>query len=130
MSETRHMSRKAEREAWSAFVQGREVKTNKYGVAPKAERGKYASKYEAEVAGKLATWQRIGAITDLQEQVAIVLVPGNGRVKPIKYIADFVYLDAKDGTKHVVDAKGCKTAIYRLKKKLAALLLGIEIEEV
>ena len=120
------LSQKAEREAWTAFVEGREAKPqSKYG---NEKSGKYASKHESETAGKLATWQRMGAIWDLQEQVPIILIPGNGRVRPIKYIADFTYQD-KDGL-HVIDAKGFKTQVYRLKKKMASLLLGISIEDV
>jgi hypothetical protein len=120
------MSQKAERAAWTEFVTGeKSAKPSKYG---NEKCGAYDSKYEAEVAGKLATWQRMGVIHDLKEQVPIVLIPGNGRVRPITYIADFTYED-KDGL-HVLDAKGFKTQIYRLKKKMAALLLGIQIEEV
>lgn len=123
---SRRMSQKAEREAWTALVEGREAKKQpKYG---NERSGAYDSKYEAEVAGKLATWQRMGVIHNLKEQVPIVLIPGNGRVKPITYIADFTYED-KDGL-HILDAKGFKTQVFRLKKKMAALLLGIQIEEV
>jgi hypothetical protein len=57
-----------------------------------------------------------------------VLVPGDGKLRPIIYIADFYYTDL-DGTPHVVDAKGFKTQVYRLKKRMAALLLNITIEE-
>ena len=35
----------------------------------------------------------------------------------------------RTGKRRVFDAKGYKTQIYRLKKRMAALLLGIEIEE-
>lgn len=124
----RHMSQKAEREAWTAFVEGREVKKqSKYGN----ERcGDYDSKHEAGVAGKLATWQRMGAISELREQVPIVLIPSKGKLRAITYVADFTYIDAKDGKLHVLDAKGFKTQVYRMKKKMAAILLDIEIEEV
>jgi len=57
------------------------------------------------------------------------LVPGNGKLAPIYYVADFTYIDT-EGNMYVLDAKGFKPAIYRLKKRMAALLLGIEIEEV
>ena len=36
----------------------------------------------------------------------------------------------KGGKLHVVDAKGVKTDVYKLKKKLMRSLKGIEIEEV
>jgi Protein of unknown function (DUF1064) len=124
------MRRAQEREAWTAFVEGREAaKQNKYGVAPKEERGKYASKHEAIVAGELAALQRAGKIKELREQVRIVLMPKNGKLRAITYIADFQYRDL-DGMLHTLDAKGYKTPVYRLKKKVAAHMLGLEIEEV
>ena len=119
----------SQREAWTAFVEGREAtKENKYHVAPKDERGKYASKHEMQVAGDLAALERAGKIRELREQVHIVLVPKNGKLREIAYIADFTYFD--DDGYHVLDAKGFKTQVYRLKKKLAAHLLGLTIEEV
>ncbi len=122
--------RHGEREAWTAFVEGREsAPTNKYG----AERaGKYASKHEAEVAANFAALASRGHITDLKEQDRIVLVPGDGKLRPIVYVADFTYLDG-NGIRHVVDAKSGYTAkmpVYRLKKRLLKLLHGVDIEEV
>jgi Protein of unknown function (DUF1064) len=122
--------RRGEREAWTAYVEGRQAAAaNKYGVAPKWERGKYASKHEAAVAASLAALATAGKIRELREQHPIVLVPGDGKLRPIKYIADFTYIDL-EGRLHILDAKGFKTQVYRLKKRLAALLLHIEIEEV
>jgi hypothetical protein len=119
--------RRGEREAWTAFFEGREAsKGNKYSAE---HSGKYASKREAAYAVKLDSLQRAGVIRELREQHRIVLVPGDGKLRPIVYIADFTYIDA-DGQFHVVDAKGFKTPVYRLKKRMAALLLHIEIEEV
>ena len=120
---------KAEREAWSKHFGDQAASYNKYGVAPKEERGKYASKHEATVAGNLAALERGGKIKDLQEQVRVVLVPKNGKLRSIVWVADFVYTDP-NGDKHYLDAKGVKTTIYRLKKTLAGHMLGITIEEV
>jgi len=123
--------RKQEREMWTAFVQGDggEAKVNKYG----AERtGKYPSKHEAEVAANLAALERAGKIRNLKEQVRIVLVPGDGKLRPIVYVADFTW-ESLDGAFHVVDAKSSYTAkmpVYRLKKRLLKLLHGVDIEEV
>jgi len=57
------------------------------------------------------------------------LVPKNGKLRAITYIADFQYKD-RDGLTYTLDAKGFKTPVYRLKKKLAFHLLGLTIEEV
>ena len=74
-----------------------------------------------------------GEITDLELQVKYELQPRftavNGKViRPITYIADFVYKD-KDGKTVIVDVKGFRTDVYRLKKKLM-LYKGYDIIEV
>ena len=120
---------KAEREAWTRYVDGGEAKVNKYS----AERtGKYASRHEAEAASKFAALARAGIITELEEQARITLVPGDGKLRPVVYVADFRYRD-RDGNLHIVDAKSSFTAklpVYRLKKRLLKLLHGVDIEEV
>jgi hypothetical protein len=118
--------RRGEREAWTRFIDGGEAKKeNKYG----AERsGKYASKHEADVAGKLATLERLGVISELKEQVSFTLVEGVGRIRPIKYVADFTYIE--QGSLVIADAKGyLKNPVYRLKKKLMKLLHDLDILE-
>lgn len=120
------LSLKAERAAWTAHITGEKPKANKYG---NERTGDFVSKLEADTATKLYALESCGQITDLQMQVPITLVEGKDGVARIVYVADFVYKD-KDGAQHVVDAKGVKTAVYRLKKRMAALLKGIVIEEV
>ena len=110
-------------------MDGGEAKVNKYS----AERtGKYASRHEAEAASKFAALARAGIITELEEQARITLVPGDGKLRPVVYVADFRYRD-RDGNLHIVDAKSSFTAklpVYRLKKRLLKLLHGVDIEEV
>jgi hypothetical protein len=119
------MSRKAERDAWTAFVDGKEQeKRSKYGAV---RSGKYASKHEEQVARNLWVLADRGTIQDLKEQVKFVLVAGDGKLRPIVYIADFSWVE--DGASVVADAKGFKTPVYRLKKRMMKLLLGIEIRE-
>ncbi len=74
-----------------------------------------------------------GDITDLELQVKFEIQPRfkavNGHIiRPITYIADFVYKD-KDGQTVIVDVKGYKTEVYKLKKKLM-LYQGYNIIEV
>lgn len=124
------MTRRAERDAWTAHLTGEKPqKANKYRTAPKEERGGYASKHEMEVAAGLHALQRSGEIFNLQEQVRFELIPKNERFGATVYIADFVYTD-KGGMLHVLDAKGVKTAVYQLKKKLLWNVHQIVIEEV
>jgi hypothetical protein len=117
------------REAWTAFVEGREeTKAPKYG---NERQGKYASKREAMYAASFAALADRRIITDLQEQVPFIIIPKDGKLRAIKYIADFVYRD-KDGL-HVVDVKGgeaTKTQLYRLKRRLMRQVHGITIEEI
>lgn len=74
-----------------------------------------------------------GEITDLELQVKFEIQPRfkavNGHIiRPIIYLADFVYKD-KDGKTVIVDVKGYKTDVYKLKKKLM-LYKGYDIVEV
>lgn len=50
-------------------------------------------------------------------------------VKICKYIADFKVL-YKDGHTEIVDVKGFKTDVYRLKKKLVEAQYGIIVKEI
>ena len=77
--------------------------------------------------------ERAGIISDLTRQVRFELIPAvkeGGKVKQraTSYIADFVY---KQGGQQIVeDAKGVRTEVYKLKKKLMLWRYGIEIKEV
>ena len=48
--------------------------------------------------------------------------------RSIKYVADFVY--SRNGLTVVEDAKGVRTPVYRLKKRMMAEKYGIQIREV
>lgn len=97
----------------------------------------FDSKKEANRWRELQILERSGKIWDLCRQVKYQLIPAqyryiNGKERCVErasdYCADFVYKDAKG--LHVEDAKGMKTDIYRLKKKLMLYVHDITIEEV
>lgn len=90
--------------------------------------GKYASRKEAAYAAKLLLWLKIGEIQNFQEQVRFELIPKDALGPEVIYIADFVYDDRRGH--HVVDVKGFKTPVYKLKRRLMWMLHGIKIEEV
>ena len=74
-----------------------------------------------------------GEISDLRRQVPIEIQPAFTDIvgvehKSINYLADFIYKDL-GGVEHIVDVKGFKTDVYKLKKKLLAYR-GVIIEEV
>ncbi|HUN85748.1 MAG TPA: DUF1064 domain-containing protein [Terracidiphilus sp.] len=121
----RHES-KAERELWTAAIEGRPAKRpHKYHAEPS---GKFASRREADIAGRLVALESRGLISDLRFQVSFTLVEGRGKLQPIRYVADFTW-KTPDGREHIGDAKGYQTRVYLLKKKLMLLLHGLSIEE-
>lgn len=83
---------------------------------------------------KLKLLQKSGVIKDLELQKEYLLQEKfkiNGKTRrEITYRADFSYISIEDDKLHVVDVKGFRTEIYRLKKKLFEYKYGIEIEEV
>ena len=92
----------------------------------------FDSKKEANYYTKLKILRDAGKITDLKLQKKFVLQDKftlNGKTyRAITYVADFVYKDDKG--MHVVDTKGYRTQVYKIKKKLFMKRFGIEIEEV
>ena len=123
------------------------VKTgSKYGSRKVVVEGiEFDSKKEANRYRELRVLQAAGRISDLQLQVPFELIPaqrepdtygvrgGLRRGKLLEhsvvYYADFVYID-EHGNKIVEDAKGVKTDVYRIKKKLMLYVHGIKIKEV
>ena len=94
---------------------------------------KFDSKRELEYYLILKDKLKKGEIFRLQRQVKINIQPPfttatGEKIQAINYLADFVYLD-KEGKTHLVDVKGFKTDVYKLKKKLLAYR-GFYIEEV
>ena len=95
----------------------------------------FASMHEANRYAELKLLERAGLIHDLQLQRVYTLIgpqkdkAGNIIERPLKYIADFVYKDA-DGETVVEDAKGMRTDVYRIKRKLMLSIYGIRIKEV
>lgn len=55
--------------------------------------------------------------------------PAGEKIKAITYLADFYFFDIVSNSWRVIDVKGYKTDVYKLKKKLLAYK-GIYIEEV
>ena len=98
-------------------------KRGKYGN--KRENG-FDSRREARRHEQLLLLEKARDIADLKRQVPFRLEV-NGELV-CTYKADFTYI--KKGVLVVEDAKGCKTPVYRLKKKLMRAVHGIEISEV
>lgn len=96
---------------------------NKYGNQSCEVDGiRFSSQLEARYYQRLKLLQRIGEVTDIKLQEPYILqpayeLPDGTKVREIKYVADFV-VSFSDGRKQVVDTKGMRTPIYKLKKKM------------
>lgn len=82
----------------------------------------FDSRAEMHRYAELRMLERVGLIRDLALQPEFILQEGyvheGKKIQPIKYFADFSYLDTKTNTRIVEDCKGMKTEIYNLKKKM------------
>lgn len=94
---------------------------------------KFDSKREAQRYRELKLLESAGLVSGIELQVPYELVPDmvfDGRkVQGVRYIADFRYTD-ENGQTVVEDAKGMRTAVYTIKKKLMMWRYGIKIREV
>ena len=86
---------------------------------------KFDSKKEMNRYRQLKLLEDVKVINDLQVHVWYSLTVND--IKVCDYEADFTYY--MDGMFVVEDAKGFRTAIYRLKKKLMYAIHGITIKE-
>lgn len=94
----------------------------------------FDSKKEYEYYLILKDRERRGEISDLERQKTFIIqeafVSKTGeKIRAITYKADFTYYDRTLKDWKVIDVKGMKTEVYKLKKKLLAYR-GVIIEEV
>ena len=101
------------------------VKTNKYhAVKETVGKLKFDSKKEKMRFDELLLMEQSGEIRNLKLQHDFTLqeaftTTDGERVRAIRYRADFTYYDSA-GNWIIEDAKGMKTDIYKLKKKMMA----------
>lgn len=104
---------------------------------------KFASKKEAMRWKTLVGMQHLGIISDLRRQQTFYLSeqgrrnPETGKaIIPIKYVADFAYIDTETGKTIVEDVKGYRDPsdaayrIFRIKQKLMFDKFGIWVKEI
>ena len=111
---------------------------NKYGAkkVTTVDGEKFDSQKEHQRYVILKLMERAGKIKDLKRQVKFVLIPAqrdaSGKLleRECSYVADFVYYDYALRREVVEDAKGMKTDVYKIKKKLMLYVHGISIVEV
>lgn len=111
----------------------------------------FDSKREYNRYCELKLLEKAGEISNLRRQVKFVLIPAQyektterytrgknkgelkqGRLieRECAYIADFVYIDNKEGKKVVEDTKGMRTKDYVIKRKLMLKNYGVRIKEI
>lgn len=90
---------------------------------------KFASKREARRYSELKLLEKAGKITDIELQPVFILHAEGGK-RVCEYRADFSYWDQEKDCKVVEDAKGFRTAVYKLKRDWLMAEYGIEIREV
>lgn len=93
----------------------------------------FASKREAQRYLELKILEKAGEISNLELQKRFELIPSqriDGKVveRPCYYVCDFAYCEG--GNQVIEDAKGMKTEVYKIKKKLMLYKYGIAIKEV
>lgn len=94
----------------------------------------FDSKKECNYFYKLKLMEKTEMIKDLKRQVPFELIPtykiNNRTVRKMQYIADFTYITTNDNKLHIVDTKGYRTEVYKLKKKIFEYKYKMEIEEI
>lgn len=106
----------------------KQPKKNKYNAVKTEVDGiVFDSRKEAQRYKELKLLEQVGEITNLHLQVPYELIAKSKYGMPMRYIADFVY--ESNGQVIVEDAKGVKTAVYRIKRRMMAEKYGIEIKE-
>lgn|SRR3990167_2970855 len=89
----------------------------------------FDSKREADRYLILLSMEQAGEIKQLELQPKFPLLVKTGKAVGF-YKADFQYFDVSKKEWVVEDAKGVRTAVYRLKKKIVEEVHGIKIVEV
>lgn len=108
---------------------------SKYQAQPTAVDGvRFDSRREARRYADLLMLQRAGEIRDLRRQVKIGMEGRDGPIltptgRKAAYVADFTYVDTRNGCLVIEDAKGFPTPEYKLKRAILAAM-GITIKEV
>lgn len=106
---------------------------NKYGARRTTVDGiTFASAREARRFCELKILERVGKITDLVLQPRFQIVVNEQKV--CTYVADYSYREVLNqdvaGPIVIEDAKGVRTEVYKLKKRLMKAVHNIEVVEV
>lgn len=116
---------------------------SKLGIKPKSKKSKYNSKKiyvdgicfdskkESEYYNMLKILSKTGQIDGFARQARFIIIEGKNSEKGTEYVCDFIVFN-KDGTYRIVDVKGVKTDVFKIKVKAMREKypnLKIELEE-
>lgn len=108
-------------------LHGKKRGKSKYNAKPTVIDGiRFASKHEATRYQELKIMQRCGEVSSLELQPKFPIRVND--VLVCTYFADFRYINAEN-REIVEDAKGFRTDVFKLKKKLVKACYGIDIVE-
>ena len=116
------------------LIKGRPIaqdapKKAKYGnTKVEVDGHKFDSKKEAQYYHELMLRKKAGEIRDIVLQWQFNFYIDNDKM--FSYYADFCFFDIKQNKEMIIDVKGVKTPVYRLKKKLIERYCGITITEI
>lgn len=103
-------------------------KKNKYGARRTMIDGiLFDSKAEASYYTKLKMREEAGEVSAVELQRPFALIGPTGELI-CTYRADFCFWDHKADRFRVVDVKGVETGVFKLKRKMMKVLLGINVE--
>ena len=103
-------------------------KRNKYGAKRTVIDGVlFDSKAEATYYTALKMREKAGEVSAVELQRPFSLLGPKGELI-CTYKADFCFWDHKADRFRVVDVKGVETSVFKLKRKMMRILLGIEVE--
>lgn len=88
---------------------------------------KFDSKKEANRYGELKLLLKAGLIKDLELQKCYDFIHEGEKI--CSYIADFCYWDKEKPDYVVEDSKGCRTDVYKIKRKMMKIFYGVKIFE-
>jgi len=101
-------------------------------IKVRTKAGKFDSKRELKEYERLLALKKIGVVKSIERQVRFLLLDtARSQTTTYRkrfYIADFVVV-YDDGRKEIIDVKGFRTEMYRIKKHLFFIKYGVEIIE-
>lgn len=111
-------------------------KRSKFNVSDPKERTVGGVVFDSKLEMRIAKWLQDHIACPIVRQPRFLLLPGDSKQRPIFYAADFVIGSARveftesgelEKTAVVIDAKGFRTAVFKLKRKMFRARYGRDL---